>query len=269
MQGKEALLMNLDCIEHSDNANVTKLTIEELSETSIAELISRKLCLPPRYTKNLATLVLSKTRGNPFFIVQFQKTIVQNGVLEFSVRHRRWMWDCDVIDMQMISEGVAELLIATFNQLPDQLMQSAMIASCFGSQVEYGTLDLLNADQPLLPFDVPAALQLAINAGIMEKAGPVYQFTHDIIQQTIYDAIPVDQRRYLHKSIGERLLSAATENPTLLSLAVDQINIYSKDAALSAEERSQYASCNATAAKFALSASRVDSGKAATALFFI
>ena len=124
---------------------------------------------------------------------------------------------------------------------------------------------VLNSDPPFLHFDMVGALQLAVQAGIMEKAGPVYQFTHDIIQQTIYEGTPMDQRRFLHKSIGEKLLGAATDNPALYSLAVDQINIYGKGAALSSEERSQYASCNAAAAKFALSTNRFDGGESGLA----
>ena len=265
MEGKGALFTNLECIGNSDNASVSTVAIGELSEDAINELISQKLCLPARYTKNLASLVLSKTRGNPFFVRQFLKTIVQNGMLKFSVQHHRWMWDCDVIDMLMISDDVAGLLIASFNQLPSALLQAAMIASCFGSQVEEFTMAVLNSDPPFLHFDLVNALQLAVQAGIMEKAGPVYQFTHDIIQQTIYEGAPMDQRRFLHKSIGEKLLGAAADNPALYSLAVDQINIYGKGAALSSEERSQYASCNAAAAKFALSTNRFDGGESGLA----
>ena len=120
---------------------------------------------------------------------------------------------------------------------------------------------VLNSGQPLLHFDMVGALQLAVQAGIMEKAGPVYQFTHDIIQQTIYEGTPMDQRRFLHKSIGEKLLGAAADNPALYSLAVDQINIYGKGAALSSEERSQYATCNAAAAKIALCSSSFEQGE--------
>ncbi|KAL9178272.1 hypothetical protein ACHAXT_001700 [Thalassiosira profunda] len=96
-------------------------------------------------------------------------------------------------------------------------------------------------------------MELAIREGILEKAGPVYQFTHDILQQTIYDSIHPNSRILLHKSIGKHLLDAAANNPSIHMLAVDQINLFCREGTPSSEERALFASSNAKAAKFALS----------------
>ncbi|KAL9184820.1 hypothetical protein ACHAXT_002597 [Thalassiosira profunda] len=96
-------------------------------------------------------------------------------------------------------------------------------------------------------------MELAIREGILEKAGPVFQFTHDILQQTIYDSIHPDSRSLLHKSIGKHLLDAAANNRSILMLAVDQINLFVCEGTPSPEERALFASSNAKAAKFALS----------------
>ena len=81
-------------------------------------------------------------------------------------------------------------------------------------------------------FNMQNELPLSVNEGIMEKAGPVYQFTHDIIQQTIYELIPSHNRNLLHKRIGKNLLKFAVNNPTIHLLATDQINIFAKMAML-------------------------------------
>merc|ERR1712194_216919 len=103
-------------------------------------------------------------------------------------------------------------------------------------------------------------LNLAIKEGFLEKSGPfnraatgnndgpIYQFTHDTIQQTIYDSMSTARRKLLHLSNGVCLLASASKNtnPSVHLLAVDQINLYCENENLSPEERSQFAAVNAT-----------------------
>ena len=257
----DTLFQSINAIKLSKNVNVTTLDVDELTQNDITELISAKLGLPSRYTRDLAAVVHSKTRGNPFFVVQFLRTIVSNNMLQFSVRSRRWLWECDVVDLLTISEGVAGLLAATFDQLPSQLMQTMQVISCFGYQVVRATIHALDATQKVLPFCMLDQMELAIREGILEKAGPMYQFTHDILQQTIYDSIHPNSRILLHKSIGKHLLDAAANNPSIHMLAVDQINLFCRDGTPSSEERALFANSNAKAAKFALSSYSFKQGK--------
>jgi len=250
----DATLKDIQFIEDFECTRVTKLAIREMDTEDVTQLLSSTLCLPGRHTRELAGLVVTKTRGNPFFVIQFLRSIVQNKMLSFSVRARRWEWDCDVVDMQMISDGVAELLTTRFDQLPVAMMKTLNIASCLGHQLEESTIVALNSRNEVLPFSMQHQLQLAIQEGIMEKAGPLYQFTHEIIRKTIYEHIPPEHCKLLHKMIGESLLNSGPVNDIYL-LAVDQINIYCKDAVLSQEKRSQHASINATAAKFTMASS--------------
>ncbi|KAL7543135.1 hypothetical protein ACHAXR_012438 [Thalassiosira sp. AJA248-18] len=206
-------------LKDPERDNVTMLAVGELAQVDINLLISTRLCLPLRYTRELAGLVAIKTRGNPFFVIQFLRCIVQNKMVWFSAKSHRWIWDNDTVDMQMISDGVAELLTTTFSQLPFTLMQTMKIVSCLGSQVEESTIDALNARNEVLSFDMHEELPSAVKEGIMEKAGPVYQFTHDIIQQTVYDLIPATNRILLHKTLGKALLKSASNNPTTHLLA--------------------------------------------------
>ncbi|KAL7531483.1 hypothetical protein ACHAXR_004068, partial [Thalassiosira sp. AJA248-18] len=217
------LIEKINFLKHSRKINVTMLDVDELAETDIAQLISAKLGLPIRYTSELARLVHHKTRGNPLFVRQFLKAIMHNNMLEFSVRSRRWKWDCVTVDLQMISDGVAELLTSTFNLLPVPLMKTLKVVSCFGNQFEESTINAMNIGQHVLPFDMQNELLLAVKEGILEKAGPIYAFSHDLIHQAIYELVPADNRQLLHKTIGTSLLKAASNDQTIHLLAVDQI----------------------------------------------
>eukprot|EP00581_Thalassiosira_minuscula_P014649 CAMPEP_0183717158 /NCGR_PEP_ID=MMETSP0737-20130205/10846_1 /TAXON_ID=385413 /ORGANISM="Thalassiosira miniscula, Strain CCMP1093" /LENGTH=1487 /DNA_ID=CAMNT_0025946545 /DNA_START=29 /DNA_END=4489 /DNA_ORIENTATION=+ len=255
------IMETLKSMERNESVKVTKLAVGGLAQNDCSKLLAAALCLPKRHTQQLAVLVHSKTRGNPFFVVQFLRSTIKNDMVSFSVASRRWTWECDILDMQMISDGVAELLTTTFSQLPSSMMKALEIVSCLGYQIDESTIDLLNIGQKLLPFNMRNELELALKEGIMEKAGPIYQFTHDIIQSTIYQLLPQDYCKLIHKSLGMCLLKSASNDASVHLLAVDQINIYCKDTSLTQAERSEFASINTTAAKFAIAASSFEQAR--------
>jgi len=164
------LMRGIDQFQQSGRAAAV-LNICELKKVDVTSLISAKLCFPRRYVEDLAKVVHGKSRGNAFFVMQFLRTIVLNKMLTFSVKHRRFVWDCDILELQVISDDVANLLTTRFDELPDGLMKTLKIVSCLGSQVEKSTLELLNSDQEVLPFNMIDELHRAVKEGIMDHAG--------------------------------------------------------------------------------------------------
>ena len=243
--------------------NATLITIDDFSKDGATELVSLKLCMPRRYTRELAELVHDKTKGNIFFVLEFLRSVIRNKMLQYSVKYRQWTWDRDVVDMQMISDDVAQLLVTKFDQLPSNLQKILRVLSCLGYQVEESTIDALDAGNDVLSFSMKDTLPVAIKEGILESAGPIYQFTHDIIHQTIYESIATPSRILLHKTIGKNLLiKNCSENPSIHTLATDQINIFRKDGIMfDINERLLFAQSNAKAAKIAIAASSFDQGE--------
>ncbi len=84
----------------------------------------------------------------------------------------------------------------------------------------------------------------------------------DLVEQAVYESIPVDERKCLHRAIGMSLLGAATitNDTTIYLLAVDQINIFAADAILTPEERHLCAEINANAAAAKMASSIFQQG---------
>jgi len=250
------LLKRINSMKQSDKENVVTLNVGEMTKIEINKLISSKLCLPMRYTKNLSDLAHAKTGGNAFFIIEFLWSIIQNKCLQFSVRSRRWEWDVETISMSTISDGVAELLLESFSQLPSRVKQLIKIISCLGYQVEEWLIDALDYNNQILSFNMKNELVIAVQENFLEKAGPVWQFTHDIVKSTIYELIPAKNRALLHKNIGDILLTNSqhfpSESKAIQKMATDQINKYCQCGHLDKHNRSLFASQNVMAAKSAL-----------------
>jgi len=234
------------------NVNVNILDIDEVGEHAINKMMSYKLCLPERYTQELAGLVHNKTQGNPLYMIEFLKSIIQSKLLKFSVKSRRWIWDDTSIDILMISDSVVALLTRKLQQLPRDVLEALKVASCFG-QISVSTIKMLDLGK-LIP-GMHKALGQAMKEGILEKAGPIFAFRHDMLQESTYNLILIDQRTPLHKKLATILVHAfeVSNNAELCTIAVDQIKMC-KDVErnLTPSERALFARASNTAGKHAM-----------------
>ena len=88
----------------------------------------------------------------------------------------------------------------------------------------------------------------------MEKALCQYCFAHDILKESVYNLIPVYGRKQLHQKIGMILMNCAEQNPSVSSLAVGQMNMYSDDN-LNFEQRSNFVQISLEAGKQSMASS--------------
>lgn len=239
----------------STNINFSSITVDELPEREINVMLSSKFNIPMRYTKDLARIVYQKSRGHPLYIVEFLRSIVTNNMISYSVRDRRWVWDEITIDLQMISDGVVELLTRKLRQLSPNVIEALQVVACIG-QVNIDTLKLLDMGQ-LVP-DIFEALELATREGIVERAGPIFAFTHHLLQESTLALIPDFLRNRIRKKIGLSLVQGNDEiakNSELCILAVDQMNAC-KDVygMLTDGEKELFAQLNLAAGKHSIAA---------------
>ena len=148
-------------------------------------------------------------------------------------------------------------------QLPHHVTKILKAVSCFG-QINTSTIQLLDLGQ-FVP-DMQKALELAVKEGIVEKAGPVFAFSHDMLQESTYNLIPIDERKPLHTKIGVNLVQGlkVVNNAELCYLAVGQIN-NCKDLdggdILNPAERSLFARLNLAAGKHSIAASSYEQAR--------
>ena len=252
VSGDCSLMKQIKEMENAEgNINVKRLAIAELSQCDINHILSFNIGLPMRLTRSLAEIVHQKTRGNPLFVKEFLESLIASKIMTFSVKLRRWRWDEEIVDIKMISKSVAELITKKIRHLPENVLTTLKIAACFGSQVEVSTMRILNSDETA--FDMMGALEMAIKEGLMEKAGPIYAFSHDMVEQAIYNSIPIDSRKWLHKQIGSILIQKSLPcQAGIRALGIDQINLCKDNVVLSPEECSNFANINLAVGKHAM-----------------
>jgi len=154
----------------------------------------------------LVELVLEKTAGNPFFVIQFLSVLAEEGLLTFDHRAARWTWELGRIHAKGYTDNVVDLMVGKLGRLPIHTQQTLQLLACMGigapskllATVREQSEDALRGD-----------LHEALAAGLVLHAEGAYRFLHDRVQEAAYSVIPEPRRAQAHLRIG-RLLVACT-----------------------------------------------------------
>ena len=148
---------------------------------------------PPR---GLVEAVHTQTEGNPLFVTEVVRLLVQEGELRQEGSGERDSWDV------RIPEGVREVIGRRLNRLSQRCNETLTIASVIGRQFEMRHLAPLIED--ISEDRLLEVLEEALAARAIEElpqAMGQYQFTHALIRQTLYDELTTTRRVRLHARI--------------------------------------------------------------------
>ena len=84
---------------------------------------------------DLARLTHHKTLGNPFFVRQFLRDLVDDGVLRID-GSGMWSWDVAAVERRSVSENVGDLVSRQVERLPGGVRQVLQAASCVGPEFD-------------------------------------------------------------------------------------------------------------------------------------
>ncbi|KAL7505781.1 hypothetical protein ACHAXN_003226 [Cyclotella atomus] len=251
------LVEMLNTLERTPTVQVTGIDVRGFDLDTMNGIVSRSLCLPRRRTKPLAEIILQKTDGIVIHIIEFIGRLTIERILCHSFV-KGWEWDNETIEACPISDSVAELFTYKLKRLSAADVLGLQICSIFGIGIEQRTISLLKGYDGADSVDIGAALQAAIEVGLVEEHGSskVYKFAHDIIAQTVFDLIPRDERSKLLKKLVSVMIRNAEDVGEIdenVFVVVDLINRIPREEVTDPVQRVLYAKMNEKAGKKALS----------------
>jgi tetratricopeptide (TPR) repeat protein len=150
--------------------------------------------------EGLVYAVHTQTEGNPFFVGEVVRLLIEEGALTREQPRVAERWRV------RIPEGVREAIGRRLNHLSDPCNETLSLASAIGRVF---TLDqLLRLTDDLSEDELLGLLEEAIAAHVIEELSSAparYQFTHALIQGTLADELSLTRRVRLHVRIAETL----------------------------------------------------------------
>ncbi|MGR3319470.1 MAG: AAA family ATPase [Candidatus Anammoxibacter sp.] len=266
------LILAMDDIKKS-GVTINHISLGPLILENINHLVSDTLKKEHDECAPLSKLIAEKTGGNPFFVVEFLKTLYQENVLAFDSEKRSWHWELDSIVRKDITENVVDLMVEKIKKLSNETQRALTFAACVGNRFDLKTLsvviekpeketinDLWEAmKEGLVIADCGlriAELDLESDDCEFETTNPksqMFRFLHDRVQQAAYSLIPKDIRSETHLKIGNLILqnSSREKRDENVFEIVNHLN-FAGQLVTGRNEREMLAELNLTAGKKAM-----------------
>ncbi len=166
--------------------------------------------------QGLRDQILDRAGGNPLFIEEVVRGLIELGVVTQDGQHWR------VAAGQAapgIPATIQAMLLTRVDRLPQDIRRLAQEAAVIGPRFDEALLKLVTAD----PIRLEAGLELLCDAEIIEEvagAGLVssrgYRFTQTLLQDVIYQNLLHQRRSDLHGKIAVAVEGLVGENPERL-----------------------------------------------------
>jgi tetratricopeptide (TPR) repeat protein len=145
---------------------------------------------------SLVRTIHAQTEGNPLFLTEVVRLLVQEGDLTSQTTADRDSWEV------RIPEGVREVIGRRLNRLTERYNQTLTVSAVIGREFELRQLTRLVDDmsEDRLVDVVEEGLSARVIEEMPNSVGR-YQFTHALIQQTLMDELSTTRRVRLHARI--------------------------------------------------------------------
>ena len=177
---------------------VERVTLHRLDQEDTAELIVAtmgEIDVP----SELTALVHRRTDGNPFFIQEVLRALVDRGDIYLEDGH----WTCRDVREFQTPETVRAAIGERLSRLPSEAQAALYRASILGQTFAFEDLQALGQS---FEEELDEALEAAVSAGLIRDEGMSgYAFTHALTQQALYENLSTRRKRALHRSAGEAL----------------------------------------------------------------
>src|SRR5690606_37630451 len=136
---------------------VDQMWLGNLSAAGVASLLGDVLRLDAARARELATLLLPRTRGNPHHTLALVTSLRREGLIELG--SDGWRWDPVALRYRLGQASVTELLAEQVEALPAATQQLLSTMACLGDRL---ALRPLRAATGLTPQEVDERLAPAL-----------------------------------------------------------------------------------------------------------
>ncbi|MDO9553376.1 ATP-binding sensor histidine kinase [Rhodonellum sp.] len=222
------LLITLNQISEV-NGFVKSIYLRPLNLETTIQIAADSFGMKKDQAEELGQQVFTKTKGNPFFIHSFLKSLFDKKLVKKDPE-KNWVWDQMEINNLGYTDNVIDLMTEGLAELPTFTREVLQYAAVLGNTFNFSDLSNMIGKSEVKVF---ADLKPAIKGGFINSTDTNYRalalkslqveneiennleyknfqfkFTHDKVQQAAYNLISASERIFLHLKIGRLLLQS-------------------------------------------------------------
>jgi tetratricopeptide (TPR) repeat protein len=169
-----------------EKSYATQLSLRSLTlqdSTTVVHSTSHDTTLPA----HLAQRILAKAEGNPFFLEELTRVVIEHGDLQTDIA---------------VPDTIQDVLMARIDRLPEEHKRLLQTAAVLGREFAPALLKAMWEGSGPLEAVLLALKHLEFlydRPGIEE---PIYIFKHALTQEVAYDSLLITRRQVLHAAAG-------------------------------------------------------------------
>ena len=160
---------------------------------------------------DLAHALYLETEGNPFFVGEVLRSLMETGAI-YQDDRGRWTAAGEMSEM-VLPNSVREVISARVGRLGAQAGRVLSMAAVIGRDFDF---DLLDAVTDLGQEEVLDVLDAASGAALVREVPDVpgrYSFSHALTQHTLYQGLPKVRRTRAHRQVAEAIEATVGQTP--------------------------------------------------------
>ena len=175
----------------------TEVGLSPLSDNDSGELIASLLTISD-LPEQLRRLILQKAEGNPFFVEEVVRTLIDSGAVERDRSTMRWAATTDVGDIA-IPDSLQSLLVSRFDRLEESARRTLQLASVIGRSFYYKVLKLVSDSAIVLERQLSTLQRVELIREAARVPELEYIFRHELTREAAYSSILLRSRREFHR----------------------------------------------------------------------
>jgi class 3 adenylate cyclase/tetratricopeptide (TPR) repeat protein len=195
-----------ECVESDLPGRCKLVELRPLTEEESDDLVDELLPIE-QLPGDIRRQILAKTEGNPLFLQEVARALIDRGFVERV--DDEWRLVADTIDVA-IPDSIQSLITVGLDRLPDTarrtLQTAAVIGRTFDEELLGSVADGGDVDEDLRELERRDLIR-ATGRG----SRPEYSFRHAITQEAAYGTLLAKQRRAAHRRVAHALEEAGTD----------------------------------------------------------
>ena len=181
----------------------TEINLKPLSGEYTDELVNNLLTIAD-LPDDLRRLILDKTEGNPFFVEEVVRTLIDSGVVVWDEVRDGWKAVFQISEVK-IPDNLQALLISRIDRLEAEARRTLQLAAVIGRSFYYRVLEQVSDEAIALDRQLSTLQRVDLIHEASRVPDVEYMFRHELTRQAAYDSILRRRRPEFHQKVAEAI----------------------------------------------------------------